>query len=104
MKKIVFGALALLMVSTLPAVAQTYHADAREFRQESRIYRGIVRGDLTRAEAGRLIRQQRRIDRAQAYAARHGFVSLREKRKIERMQDRASRNIFRMRNDHRYYL
>ena len=95
MKRIVITALALVMASAIPSFAQTYRSEARENRQEHRIYRGAARGELTPRELNNIARQQHRIDRAQSRAARDGHISRNERRQIERMQDRASRNIYR---------
>ncbi|MBW9091790.1 hypothetical protein JNB91_28830 [Rhizobium wenxiniae] len=104
MKKIIISALALVMAATVPVVsqAQTFRSEARENRQEHRIYRGAVRGELTRKEMRQIQRQQHRIDRAQSRAARDGYVTRRERQKIESMQDRASRNIYRKTHNGRY--
>ena len=95
MKKIIISALALLVASAVPSFAQTYRSEARENRQDYRIYRGMARGELTPREMRNIGRQQQRIDWAQSRAARDGYVSPRERRQIERMQNRASRNIYR---------
>ena len=101
MKKIIITALALLVASAVPSFAQTYRSEARENRQEYRIYRGMARGELTPRELRNLSRQQYRIDRAQSRAGRDGYISYRERQRIERMQDRASRNIYRKSNNGR---
>ncbi|CDZ28564.1 hypothetical protein [Neorhizobium galegae] len=101
MKKIIITALALLVASAVPSLAQTYRSEARENRQEYRIYRGMARGELTPRELRNLARQQHRIDRAQSRAGRDGYISYRERQRIERMQDRASRNIYRKSNNGR---
>jgi len=95
MKKTILAAVALILAGSMPSFAQTPRADYREFRQDQRIVRGAVRGDLNPREIHRLQRQQHRIDRAQRRAARDGYVSHREARQIERMQNRAGRNIAR---------
>ncbi|MGN7292177.1 hypothetical protein [Rhizobium sp. SAFR-030] len=95
MKRLIMGALALALLGAAPAMAQTYHSNNRDARQEHRIYRGAAQGHLTPQEMRRLERQQHRIDRQQARSTRDGYVSPRERRRIERMQDRASRNIYR---------
>jgi hypothetical protein len=95
MKKIVISALALVIASAVPSFAQTYRSEARENRQEYRIYRGAAKGKLTPRELNNIARQQHRIDRAQSRAARDGYVSHSERKKIERMQNRASNNIYR---------
>lgn len=102
MKKIIIAAMALVMASTVPGLAQTYRSEGREHRQDHRIVRGIVQGELTPREFRNIKRQQHRIDRAQRNAARDGYVTRAERRKLERMQDRASRNIYRKSNNGRY--
>jgi CRISPR/Cas system-associated endoribonuclease Cas2 len=102
MKKIIVTAMALVMASTVPGLAQTYRTEAREYRQENRIVRGYYHGELTPHELRKLKRQQHRIDRAQRRAARDGYVTRAERRKLERMQDRASRNIYRKTHNGRY--
>ena len=104
MKRILISALALAMAATaLPAAAQTYRSENREDRQQWRIYRGAVQGELTNRELRRLDRQQRRIDRAQWRAARDGYITREERRRIERKQDRAGRNIYRKTHNNRGY-
>jgi hypothetical protein len=95
MKKIIASALALVMLSAVPSVAQTYRSEGRENRQDYRIFRGAVQGEITPREMHRLQRQQDRIDRTQRRASRDGYISPRERRQMERQQNRASRNIYR---------
>lgn len=95
MKKIILTAVAVLMASSMPSLAQHHRAEAREYRQEHRIVRGAVRGELTPQELRQIQRQQRRIDRSQHRAARDGYISASERRRLERQQNRASRNIYR---------
>ncbi len=106
MKKTVILALTGILVATsMPAMAQTYRSDERQWRQDNRIERGIRTGRITPREAARLDRQQRRIDRVErrARAYNNGYIDPRSARKIERMQDRANRNIHRAaRNHHRW--
>jgi|GEM_PF-2722248 len=75
--------------------------DARQYRQAAAIRHGIVTGQLNRREATYLVRQQREIDRAEAWAQADGHVSWRERQRIEAMQDRASRSIRRELGDRR---
>ncbi|RYE85350.1 MAG: hypothetical protein EOP19_09585 [Hyphomicrobiales bacterium] len=103
MKKIILATVALVLASAVPTLAQSARSEYREHRQEHRIGRSIARGELTPAETRKLVRQQRRIDRTKARAARDGYVSRRERRQVERMQDRASRNIYRKSNNYRRY-
>ena len=116
LKTLLIGAVALVIGSAAPAAAdsiryygesgRSYHRDSgrsvvREHRQEKRIYRGAIRGELTPMELRKLARQQERIDRAQWRAGRDGYVSRSERRKLERMQDRANRNIYRKKHNSR---
>ena len=75
--------------------------DARQYRQAAAIRHGIVTGQLNRREAHHLVRQQREIDRAEAWAQADGHVSWRERERIEAMQDHAGRSIRRELGDHR---
>ena len=75
--------------------------DARQYRQAAAIRHGIVTGQLSRREAHHLVRQQRDIDRAEAWAQADGHVSWRERERIEAMQDHAGRSIRRELGDHR---
>jgi len=75
--------------------------DARQYRQAAAIRHGIVTGQLDRREAHRLVRQQREIDRAEAWAQADGHVSWRERERIEAMQDHAGRSIRRELGDPR---
>ena len=102
MKKMIIAAVAIVMASTVPGLAQTYRSEAREHRQDHRILRGVTQGEITAREYRNIQRQQSRIDRAQRRATRDGYVTQSERRRIERMQDRASRNIYRKSNNGRY--
>ncbi|MBS9719748.1 hypothetical protein JYU29_03495 [Tianweitania sp. BSSL-BM11] len=101
MKKIVLSAVAVLIASTMPGLAQTHHTQSREYRQGHRIERGIARGELTPRELRQIQRQQRRIDRSQHRAARDGYITPAERRRLERQQNRASRNIHRKTHNNR---
>ena len=100
-KTTILAAIGLVVASALPSAAQTYRTENRELRQQNRIVRGIVRGELTPQELRRIQRQQNRIDRSQARAARDGVVTPAERRRLERQQNRASRNIWRKTHNNR---
>lgn len=80
-----------------PAPTPTQKREARETRrdihQQQRILQGEKSGQLTPKEAGKLERQEGRIDRAEANAAKDGNVSKQEARRINRMQNRESHRI-----------
>ncbi|MFO1326411.1 MAG: hypothetical protein U1F56_03555 [Rubrivivax sp.] len=103
--------LGLLIASgTFAAFAQTPPApgastpgvDARQQRQEQRIEQGKASGELTKREAHRLERQQKRIDRAEAKAKADGTVTAGERAKLQGMQDNASRNIRHQKHDRQH--
>jgi hypothetical protein len=72
----------------------------RQDYQRDRIRDGIRRGELTRREAGRLIHQQRRIERYEYRSRRDGGgLDYRERHRLDRMLDRSGRNIYRQKHD-----
>ncbi|NVE95935.1 hypothetical protein HUO12_13605 [Altererythrobacter sp. JGD-16] len=76
--------------------------DSRQDRQRSRIGQGVQSGELTGRETSRLVRQQANIRQFERQSRRDGpGITPRERVRIENMQDRASRNIFRARNNNR---
>jgi hypothetical protein len=84
--------------------AQTYrrshNINAREARQERRIYQGVASGELTQREALRLDREEDRIDRIEARYRRTGDgLSPRERERLERDLNRSSRDIYRQKHD-----
>jgi tellurite resistance protein len=73
--------------------------DERQARQSDRIEHGLAQGQLTTAEAQRLVGQQARIQKAERAARSDGQLSEAEKLHLERMQNRASVSIFLARHD-----
>jgi hypothetical protein len=74
--------------------------NARQARQQARIYRGIASGELTLPEARRLEAQEARIAAIEARDRRSGDgLSAREHRQLERDLNRESRNIYRQKHD-----
>jgi hypothetical protein len=74
--------------------------DARQARQEERIERGIMRGDLTRREARTLMQGQRQIARLEAQAKADGRVDRREMRYLVALLDQADAQIRELRQNH----
>lgn len=100
-KTLIAAAAAVLAFTSAPAMAQ--NADYRQYKQDQRIDRGVHSGELTRAEARNLYRQQDRIDRYEDRALRDGRLSYRERQKLDRKQDRASDRIYRKKHNDRAY-
>jgi hypothetical protein len=73
--------------------------DARERRQQGRIYAGAQDGSLTPREFRRLEAGQYRIHRYEARAKADGTVTPRERGRLHVMQDRQSAAIYRQRHD-----
>lgn len=95
--------LSLLITSgfaqSIAADSGTPLIDQRQQLQEQRIRQGIKSGELTPAEAHRLIAQQQQIDHFEAIAKRDGVVTQGERAHLLRQQNMASRNIFRQKHD-----
>lgn len=68
--------------------------DERQARQSDRIEHGLSQGQLTTAEAQRLVGQQARIQKAERAARSDGELSEAEKLHLQRKQNRASVSIF----------
>ena len=68
----------------------------RDANQQQRIEQGLQSGQLNTREAGRLERDEQRIDRQQAHDLKSGgTLSAQEKARIAREQDHVSRDIAR---------
>ena len=73
----------------------------RNVNQEQRIENGVKSGQLTNRETAQLERQQSRVDRKEARAARDGHVGPGEQARVQRTENRASRNIYRKKHNAR---
>ena len=101
---IVLAAVVFMIGFSIVAGAQTnrrnHNINAREARQDRRIYQGIASGELTRREAARLDREEDRIDSLEARYRRTGDgLSPRERQRLERDLNRSSRDIYRQKHD-----
>jgi hypothetical protein len=87
--------------AAVPVYAQTATpgVDARQERQQQRIDQGIASGELNKREAGRLEREQGRIEADKEAAKADGVVTKQERAKLNREQNRASRHIAREKHD-----
>jgi hypothetical protein len=97
----------LIGLTSLSAASAAFAAppqrnQVREARQETRIVRGVVNGDLTALETAVLVSEQRHIDRMQRRArADDGRVGPVERARIENAQDRASGHIYTLKHNRR---
>jgi hypothetical protein len=90
------GFVTLMIAGTTLALDQV---DKREIVQKERIENGVKDGSLTRHEARKLNREQRRIHRVERRSERDGVVTPREDKRLDRMQDKASRDIYKQKHD-----
>lgn len=95
-KTILSVSIAVLFVSLS---AEARRDQRREVRQQSRIAHGVKNGELTRHEAKKLRRGQKRVDHAQEKAMEDGVMTDKEKMKIEKMQDVQNKRIYREKHD-----
>jgi hypothetical protein len=101
MTALVAGSLAL---GSLPALAQGNYSpgiNAREARQQARLYQGVDSGRLTPGETKRLERQQGRILATEARMKADGNFTGRERAKVQRRLNRSSRHIYRAKHNRR---
>ncbi len=93
------------LMAQAPAPTPTQKREAREtqrdINQQKRIQQGEKSGQLTPKEAGKLERQEGRVDRAEAKADANGHVSKKEAAHINRMQNRESKRIYRKKHNDR---
>lgn len=95
--------LMLLAASTVvgtisPAQAYKYGVNARQQRQQDRIYNGVANGSLNPREAARLERQQYALNQREA-RLRQGGLTPAERYKLETQQNRLSQNIYKQKHD-----
>jgi hypothetical protein len=89
----------LLTLSMISFSAEARRDQKREARQQARIHEGVKTGELNKAEAHRLRKGQRRVDKAQMAAKSDGVVTDQEKAKLEKMQDVQSKRIYDQKHD-----
>ncbi|WEK36712.1 MAG: hypothetical protein P0Y53_04285 [Candidatus Pseudobacter hemicellulosilyticus] len=70
--------------------------------QRARIHEGVKKGDLTKAEAHRLNRDQHKIhQKARQYKCNDGRLSRRERKELKKDQRMASHRIYHYKNNGR---
>jgi len=71
----------------------------RDVNQQNRIEQGLQSGQLTTREAGKLEREETKVERDQSKAMQDGKLSPAEKARLAREQNNVSRDIARDRNN-----
>lgn len=94
MKNKVLIACILGALGTASVFAQTEtNALQRNVNQQTRIENGLKDGQLTTKEAGRLEKQQSRIDQLEAKDLKDGKLTAKERAQLHRAQNRSSQSI-----------
>lgn len=96
---IITAALLGVAGSAIAETQSTPRIEARQYKQEKRIDKGVQSGALTTREAARLERGQARVDKMEDKAMADGVASKKERIAIERAQDRQSKRIYRQKHD-----
>lgn len=94
----------LIALASASAYAQSTGNASSEFvernvNQQQRIEQGLQSGQLNTREAGRLEREESRVERMEASALRDGKVSASEAQRINQAQNRVSNYIYREKHD-----
>ncbi|HKA24673.1 MAG TPA: hypothetical protein VKF80_06815 [Candidatus Eisenbacteria bacterium] len=95
------AASAVLGLGAVSAQAGTPDMNRREAWQRARIEQGVHSGRLTRGEARRLRRGERRIHRMDNRFGRDGFYGPRERMRMHRALDRENARIWRLKHNRR---
>jgi len=101
MKKLVSFCVAAVIVLGASVVSMAGHRgiNARQHREQQRIFRGIRSGELTWNEARRLEGGLSRIRRVERRARADGYLSPRERARLQHGLNRESRRIHRQTHD-----
>jgi len=91
----------VVLLASLPAAAGHGHGRIgdRLERQHQRIEQGIESGELTRREARKLYKQQRRIGNLARELRDDGRLTRKERRILQHRLDRASARIFALKHN-----
>jgi len=89
----------MLIPTATMAQTNTPYINYREHNQEARIIQGVHSGELTRAEAARLQRQEAYIRHEKIEAKESGYVSNAERRELNWELNKTSRNIYRLKHN-----
>ena len=92
-------AASLLVAACSTAFADTPVLDKRQANQQVRIEKGVESGELTKPEARRLQRSERRLERHEERAEADGVVTARERAKLHHEANRTSARIHRQKHD-----
>ena len=86
--------LAVCATATSAQVQNAADVVQRDVNQQNRIEQGLKSGQLTTKEAGKLEREESRVDKMEVNAMKDGKVTNAEKRRIEAAENKVSKDIY----------
>lgn len=89
----------VFLCAAAPVFAGTPGLDRREHNQRERIQQGVQTGELTRPEAHRLVKGERKLHRQERRAKSDGEVTAAERARLQHSADRMSHRIYRQKHD-----
>lgn len=95
----VAAGLAVFAIAASAAAQNAADTVQRDVNQQNRIEQGLKSGELNTREAGRLEREESRIDKMESKALKDGKMTGTEKRRIEAAQNQVSDDIRREKHD-----
>lgn len=79
--------------------AKADQTDTRQKRQRKRIQQGVKEGEISKDEAKKLRKGNRRVKRMEKKAKKDGTVTKKEKRKLNKAQNKQSKRIHKAKNN-----
>ena len=98
LRKIILASLFTLACASAFAT-DTPALDKREQNQQERIEQGVKSGELTKPEAHRLERSERRLERHEEKAKADGTVTPAERARLQHEASHTSKRIYRQKHD-----
>ncbi|HEX7952288.1 MAG TPA: hypothetical protein VF523_04345 [Burkholderiales bacterium] len=94
-KTAIAAGLAACAVATAVSAQNAADAVQRDVNQQNRVEQGLKSGELTTKEAGKLEREESRVDKMEANALKDGKMTPAERRRIAAAQNKVSKDIYR---------
>ncbi|MEO8156526.1 MAG: hypothetical protein ABI648_01930 [Betaproteobacteria bacterium] len=91
--------LAACAIATAASAQNAADAVQRDVNQQNRIEQGLNSGELTTKEAGKLEREESRVDKMETNALKNGKMTPAERRRIARAQNQVSKDIYKEKHD-----
>ena len=91
--------LAACAIATAASAQNAADAVQRDVNQQNRIEQGLNSGELKTKEAGKLEREESRVDKMETNALKNGKMTPAERRRIARAQNQVSKDIYKEKHD-----